>query len=135
MLKFSSFGCRVPLMPWISLQTVMGLAPSVAFAIGLIVVNTIFILAPTFSPSIICPPPRILLLLALSTSSEFSYQLPVELFCFTSVFSLHHHRKHQLQLSSVASLYSSWFTLQWTIALASFVQVNETLSHLPNNLI
>ena len=42
-LKFSSSGWRVPLMPWISLQTVMGLAPSVAFAIGLIVVYIIFI--------------------------------------------------------------------------------------------
>ena len=30
---------RVPFLPWISLQTVMGLAPSLAFAVGLIVVS------------------------------------------------------------------------------------------------
>ena len=37
-LQFHLCLCRVPFLPWISLQTVMGLAPSLAFAVGLIVV-------------------------------------------------------------------------------------------------
>ena len=40
------------------------------------------------------------------------------------IVEVQHLMNSHLQLSSVASLYSSWFTLQWSIAAISFVQVS-----------